>query len=53
LGRGENTNTSLVIGFFPRVVSAWIVTSSMTMLWSPSPPANTLDMRNAVAPSSS
>jgi hypothetical protein len=49
-GRTENTNTSLVVGLRPRVVSVWIVTSSITMFWSPRPVANTLDMRNAVAP---
>jgi hypothetical protein len=38
---------------FPREVSTSIDTSSTTMLWSPRPAANTLDMRNAVHPSSS
>jgi hypothetical protein len=34
------------------VVSVSIITSSITMFWSPSAVANTLDMRNAVTPSS-
>ena len=38
---------------FSREVSVSIVMSSITMFWSPRPVANTLDMRNAVAPSSS
>jgi hypothetical protein len=53
LGRTDNTSTSLVTGFFPREVSTSIDTPSTTMLWSPRPPANTLDTRNAVHPSSS
>jgi hypothetical protein len=53
LGRTENTRTSLVFGFLRPVVSVSIVTSSITMFWSPRPVANTLDKRNAVAPSSS
>jgi len=53
LGRTENTSTSVVFGRFPREVSVSIATSSITMVWSPSPVANTLDMRNAVHPSSS
>jgi hypothetical protein len=52
-GRTENTSTSLVVDRFPREVSVSIATSSITMFWSPRPVANTLDMRNAVAPSSS
>ena len=49
MGRTENTSTSLVFGCFRREVSVWIVTSSITMFWSPRPVANTLDMRNAVS----
>lgn len=52
-GRTDNTGTSLVVGFFPREASVSTDTSSITMLWSPSPDANTLGMRNAVHPSSS
>jgi len=53
LGRTENTSTSLVFGRFPRVVRPPTETSSTIMFWSPRPAANTLDMRNAVTPSSS
>jgi len=53
LHRTENTSTSLVFGRFPREVSVSMVTSSITMFWSPRPAVNILDMRNAVHPSSS
>jgi hypothetical protein len=51
LGRTANTSASLITGFLLREVLVWIDASSITMFCSRA--ANTLDVHNAVAPSSS
>lgn len=47
----EDQQTSLDLRRMRPVVSVSIITSSITMFWSSSAVANTLDMRNAVTPS--